>query len=87
MLTYPLNADSRVPLYEQLYTAIRRDIESGELRPDQKLPSKRALASNLGVSVITVEGALSQLLVEGYLYSSGDLSNRTGQLLPVNRRG
>ena len=59
MLTYPLNADSRVPLYEQLYTAIRRDIESGELRPDQKLPSKRALASNLGVSVITVEGALS----------------------------
>lgn len=87
MLTYPVNADSRVPLYEQLYTAIRHDIESGELRPDQKLPSKRALASNLGVSVITVEGALSQLLVEGYLYSSGDLSNRTGQLLPVNRRG
>ena len=69
MLTYPLNADSKVPLYEQLYSAIRRDIESGELRPDQKLPSKRALASNLGVSVITVEGALSQLLVEGYLYS------------------
>lgn len=34
MLAYPLNADSRVPLYEQLYTAIRRDIESGELRPD-----------------------------------------------------
>ena len=35
--------------------------------PDQKLPSKRALAQNLEVSKITVEGAYNQLLSEGYI--------------------
>ncbi len=69
MLTYNLEERGKANLYEYLYTCIKRDIESGKLQPGEKLPSKRALARNLGVSVITVENAYAQLLLEGYLLS------------------
>ena len=67
MLTYELKKSPGVPLYEALYRCIRTDILSGNLKPGQKLPSKRALAQNLEVSKITVEAAYSQLLSEGYI--------------------
>ena len=67
MLTYELKKSPGVPLYEALYRCIRNDILSGALLPGQKLPSKRALAQNLEVSKITVEGAYGQLLSEGYI--------------------
>ena len=54
MLTYSLEKDGGESLYTQLYACIRRDILSGTLSPRQKLPSKRALAQHLEVSVITV---------------------------------
>ena len=66
MLTYALQ-DEGQPKYYQLYTAIREDILRGELRPGQKLPSRRALAEHLRVSVVTVSGAYEQLVDEGYL--------------------
>ena len=69
MLTYELEKKPGVPLYESLYRCIRADILSGKLAPGQKLPSKRALAQNLEVSKITVEGAYDQLLSEGYIRS------------------
>ncbi len=69
MLTYQLKKRPGVPLYEDLYRCIREDILSGRLRPGQKLPSKRALAENLEVSKITVEGAYNHLLAEGYIRS------------------
>jgi len=69
MLTYQLEKKPGVPLYEALYRCIRADILSGKLAPGQKLPSKRALAANLEVSKITVEGAYEQLLAEGYIRS------------------
>ncbi len=69
MLTYELKKAPGVPLYESLYRCIREDILSGRLRAGDKLPSKRALATNLEVSKITVEGAYGQLLAEGYICS------------------
>lgn len=69
MLTYELNKRQGVPLYEDLYRCIRQDILEGRLRAGEKLPSKRALAENLEVSKITVEGAYNQLLAEGYIRS------------------
>ena len=54
MLTYPLSKESGRSLYEQLYEGIRRDILSGTLPAHQRLPSKRALAQHLEVSIITV---------------------------------
>ena len=70
MLTYELKKSPGVPLYEALYRCIRGDILSGKLAPGEKLPSKRALAQNLEVSKITVEGAYNQLLAEGYIRSA-----------------
>ena len=69
MLTYELKKAPGIPLYEALYLCIREDILSGVLQPGEKLPSKRALAANLEVSKITVEGAYDQLLAEGYIRS------------------
>ena len=56
-------------LYEYLYRCIRHDIAHGKVEPGQKLPSKRALAKQLGVSLITVEAAYDQLAAEGYIRS------------------
>lgn len=69
MLTYSLEDRGSTPLYEHLYRCIRRDILSGSLPAGSRLPSKRALAEHLRVSVITVEGAYRQLEAEGYLYT------------------
>ena len=70
MLTYHLDAQSGVPLYEQLYRAVRADIMSGALAGGTRLPSKRQLAANLRISQITVETAYGQLAAEGYIVSA-----------------
>ncbi len=67
MLTYDLNSKNK---YWSLYSHIRDDILSGKIKCGEKLPSKRALAENLSVSVITVQNAYEQLLAEGYISSA-----------------
>lgn len=69
MLTYSLDDKGTKPLYEFLYECIKRDILCGNLVADEKLPSKRTFAGNLGISVITVENTYSQLIAEGFIYS------------------
>ena len=69
MLTYSFENRGSDSLYEYLYKQIKNDILSYRLSPDEKLPSKRALAKNLNVSTITVENAYQQLMAEGYIYS------------------
>ena len=66
MLTYDLETRGGLSLYEYLYRCLRDDILSGALAAGERLPSKRALAEHLRVSVITVEGAYQQLVAEGY---------------------
>ena len=58
-----------MPLYEYLYRCIRGDILDGTLAAGERLPSKRALAEHLRLSVMTVEGAYQQLEAEGYVYT------------------
>lgn len=59
--------DFGMPLYRQIYEAIRRAILSGELSAATRLPATRVLAQQLGVSRITVLNAYEQLFAEGYL--------------------
>ena len=82
MLTYSMDARGNTPLYEYLYRCIRDDILSGVLAAGEKLPSKRALADHLHLSVITVEGAYQQLEAEGYIRAS---PRRGFFVLPVER--
>ncbi len=69
MLYYELDNTRSEPLYVQIYEKIKDDIELGEIKPDEKLPSKRAFSAQLGISIITVENAYNQLLDEGYIRS------------------
>ena len=55
------------PVYLQLYKQIRDDIVAQHYPYNTKLPSKRALAEETGVSTITVEHAYSLLCDEGYV--------------------
>lgn len=55
------------PVYLQIYRQIRDDITSGAFEFNSKLPSKRLLADELGVSTITVEHAYEILCDEGYI--------------------
>lgn len=57
------------PLYLQLYKQIRDDIVSENYPYNTKLPSKRILAEETGVSTITVEHAYALLCEEGYVES------------------
>lgn len=68
MLTYDLSKDN-FPLYQNLYECIKNDIVRGIVKPCEKIPSKRALAKNLGISTITVEKAYDRLIDEGYIFS------------------
>lgn len=69
MLTYSFTNIGSESLYQHLYQCIRNDVVSGVLSPGTKMPSKRSFALHLGISVMTVESAYSQLVAEGYLYS------------------
>lgn len=69
MLTYSFEHKGNESLYEFLYKKIKADILADTLHSGEKLPSKRALAKHLNISVITVENAYNQLMAEGYLYS------------------
>ncbi len=69
MLTYPLDKRGSMSLYDYIYTCIKKDILAGNISSGEKLPSKRTLSKNLGVSVITIENAYLQLMAEGFIYS------------------
>lgn len=68
MLTYDFeNIDG--PIYEHIYKCLKKDILSSNLKPGEKLPSKRTFANNHGVSTITIQNAYDQLISEGYVYT------------------
>lgn len=69
MLTYSFDNIGSDCLYIYLYKCIKNDIIQRILKAGEKLPSKRNLARNLNISVITVENAYEQLIAEGYIYS------------------
>ncbi len=57
------------PIYEQICTQIKAQIISGKLAPGEALPSIRALAKDLRVSVITTKRAYDELEADGLLYT------------------
>src|SRR5665647_2413962 len=62
-----LNPSSAASLYMQIYESIKQDLISSRLLAGTRLPSKRLLACQLGISVNTVDSAYQQLVSEGYL--------------------
>ena len=68
-MKYTIDRNKNESAYLQLYHALREDIVGGVLETGTKLPSKRFMASELGISVITVEHCYALLEDEGYIYS------------------
>ena len=57
------------PIYEQIYCQIKSQILSGALAPGEALPSIRALAKDLKISVITTKRAYDELEAHGFIYT------------------
>lgn len=62
---------SKLPIYEQIVNGVKEEIISGNLKPNEKLPSIRALARDLNISVITTKRAYEELEREGFIETVG----------------
>lgn len=69
MLVYNFNHKNGQTLYEYLYECLKKDILSGRIPTRTRLPSKRQMAKDNGISITTVMNAYDQLLTEGYILS------------------
>ncbi len=57
------------PIYNQIYSQIKNQIISGDLKEDEMLPSIRGLAKDLRISFITTKRAYEELEKEGFIYT------------------
>ena len=66
-----LSIDNRSdqPIYEQIAAQIKAQIIAGKLSPGEALPSIRALAKDLRISVITTKRAYDELEADGFLFT------------------
>jgi GntR family transcriptional regulator/MocR family aminotransferase len=80
-----LKRDAEMPLHQQIDAAFRRAILDGRLRGGARIPSSRTLASQLGVSRLTVVTAFEQLTAEGYLEGRVGSGTRVACVLPAER--
>jgi len=70
-LSFQLDPRHNAPLYRQIYQRVKQAIMAGQLKRGSRVPSVRALASELGVARATVENAYGLLMAEGFLQSRG----------------
>ena len=64
-----LNYRDARPIYEQVKDGLRKLIVTGAMTPDERLPSVRALATQLAINPNTIQRAYTELENEGYIYS------------------
>jgi GntR family transcriptional regulator len=64
----PLNKNSPVPLYIQLYSRLAEQINSGDFQAGEQIPTERGLAETLSVSRITARQAIDALVESGLVY-------------------
>ena len=62
-----ISSNSSKPIYEQISSQIKAMVMSGKLQPGDPIPSMRALAKIIHVSVITVQKAYEELQREGFI--------------------
>ena len=62
-----ISSNTEKPIYEQITAQIKAMIMSGELRTGDPIPSMRALARSIRVSVITVQRAYEDLQRDGFI--------------------
>ena len=60
---------SPVPSYRQLADQLRQRIVSGEIEPDEQLPSLKQIQDETGLAVKTIRHGVSLLVAEGLVYT------------------
>ena len=60
---------SEIPIYRQIIHQVRHLILSGNLKPEDQLPSSRGLGLELNVNMLTVQKAYKELRDEGLIYN------------------
>ena len=68
-MTVLIDTKSGEPIYNQIYSQIKSQIISGELKENDMLPSIRGLAKDLRISVITTKRAYDELEKDGFIYT------------------
>ena len=68
-MKYSIQKHNNPPAYLQLYKQVREDIINGIYPYGTKLPSKRLIATETGISTVTVEHSYALLCEEGYIES------------------
>lgn len=82
-----LQPGDKTPLYLQIYQGITALIRTGAVAPGSRLPSKRSLVRDLGVSQSTVEAALEILRAEGWLEARDRSGYYAAQTAPAGGGG
>lgn len=62
-----ISNNANKPIYEQITSQMKVMIMSGELKPGEAIPSMRAMARSIHVSVITVQKAYEDLQRDGFI--------------------
>jgi len=86
MITVDFEKRGTAGLCEYLVDSLKKQILENRLAAEEKLPSKRALASHLGISVITVQNAYNRLIDEGYIYSIEKKGFFVTEITPVSAK-
>ncbi len=68
-MTVLIDNKSGTPIYDQIFSQIKSQIISGELKENEMLPSIRGLAKDLRISFITTKRAYEELEKEGFIYT------------------
>src|SRR5438876_10311274 len=86
MLPLHLQPQSHVPLYIQLRDQLRALVHAGDLRPGDRIPASRELATMLGVHRTTAVNAYAELESEGLIHGHvcrGTFISRYGNGLKI----
>lgn len=77
-----ISSKTSKPIYEQITSQIKELVMTGKLQPGDAIPSMRALARSLHISVITVQKAYEALQQEGFIETA---VGRGTFIAPINR--
>ena len=79
-----LSPDNPDPMYKQVTDQVKDAIATGDLKPNEKLPSIREMAKALSISMITIKRAYLDLENEGFILTRAGLGSFVAE---VDREG
>ncbi|WP_418219679.1 PLP-dependent aminotransferase family protein [Burkholderia vietnamiensis] len=85
-LSIEIDRQHRLPVYLQICERFKAAIAAGHLRPGDRVPALRGLATQLNTARGTVEQAYTVLVDEGYLQMRGAAGTFVSPSLPVSLR-